>query len=440
MNGENHMKNTAVKIFSLVSGLGGTAASVSFSRTENKDLSVRNGEVENQNINRSRGIDIAVWFGNKVAAVSGVGQSDAEIIRLAERACAMAKASQADPFALLAQESLWPKNISELAAELELYDDRDLSLAEMKQFALSLEMASMSVPGVSRSDGAGVQQTKRFHAFYTTEGFEGAFESASYGADAACIAGTGENMQMWREGDIVRHFALLRDPEELGRLAGETAASFLGAENIPSETLPVVFSHYVSSSILGHLKQAINGELIHQESSFFNREKIGGRIFSPGINIVSNPLLPKLTGSFPFDGEGIAGKKLDIVRDGVLQSFLTDLRSAAKLGTEPTGQTGNLHMENGALSREELIADIPRGFLVMEFLGQGPNISTGDYSRGARGFLIENGKITRPVDGVTVAGNLTDMFTHITPASDMLLGLFNTPTLRIDGMTVAGKE
>jgi PmbA protein len=247
-------------------------------------------------------------------------------------------------------------------------------------------------------------------------------------------------MQSWTEVHNARHFSLLRDPGEMGRLSGETAVSFLGASSIPKREMPVVFDRYVSGSIPSHLVQAILGENIHQGRSFFRRQSLDTEVFSPFVSIVSDPLIPRLLGSHPFDGEGIAGTRRELVSGGVLKSFVANLRSAAKLGIAPTGSVGNLYMENGNVSREALIAGINRGFLVMEFLGQGPNITTGDYSRGASGFLIENGKITRPVNGVTIAGNLRNMFAKIVPANDMVLGRFNAPTLRIDGMMVAGKK
>lgn len=433
-------KDTALQIFSLVSKLGGTAASCSFSEGENKDISVHNGEVETSNVNRSRGLQLSVWFGQKAASVSGIGNYEDEIRTLVERACAMAKVNQENPYALLSEKSLWPTNIPELVSRLEMADAYNPTLDDMRDFALAMEKAGLSVPGVSATRGARMQRVRELVSLYTTAGFEGEFESTSYGAGVDCIAGTEENMQGWSEGDSVSHFSLLRSPEEMGRLAGETAAALLGASPVSSSRMPIVFDRHVSGSILGHFLRAINGELVHQNSSFLNRETVGSRIFPFGINIVSDPLIPKLTGSFPFDGEGIAGKRLDVVKWGVLQRFVTNLRSAAKLGIVPTGSTGNLHMENGKVSRDEIIAGIDRGFLVMEFMGKGVSIATGDYSRGASGFLIENGKITRPVNGVTIAGNLRDMFAAIVPANDMELGRFNAPTLRIDGMMVAGKE
>lgn len=433
-------KDTALQIFALVSKLGGTGASCSFSEGENKDISVRNGEVETSNVNRSQGVQISVWFGKKVASVSGVGRSKDEIRTLAERACAMAKVNQENPFALLSEKSLWPENIPELVSRLEMADSYNPTLNDMRDFALSMEKAGLSVPGVSATRGAEMQRGREFVSFYTTEGFEGGFESTSYSAGVDCIAGTEENMQGWSEGDSVTHFSLLRSPQEIGRLAGEIAVTLLGSSPIPSSQTPVVFDRYVSGSMLGHFAKAISGELIHQKSTFLNRESLGSRIFSPGVQIVSNPLIPKLSGSFPFNSEGIAGQRIDFVKEGILQEFITNLQSGAKLGVTPTGSTGNLHMENGKVSRDEIIAGIDRGLLVMEFMGTGVNIATGDYSRGASGFLIENGKITRPVNGVTIAGNLRDMFATVVPANDMELGRWNAPTLRIDGMMVAGKK
>jgi PmbA protein len=434
------MKNKADKIFSTVRKNGGTAAICSFSEEENKEVSVRDGEVETSHKDDSHSLTLRVWFGKRVATVSGNPRSENDHERLAERASAMARANPEDPFALLSPKELWLENIPGTVSSLDLADTYAPSLADLAGMALTLEKAGLSVPGVSHSGGVGVESTKSNFALFTTEGFEGAYSETSYSVGASFIAGEGSAMSQWGEGEGVRFFSDFRPFEETGKVAGEMAVALLGATPIPSSRMPVVFDRHVSGSLLGNLKQAINGTLIHQKSSFLNRETLGSLIFPFGINIVSDPLIPKLSGSFPFDGEGIAGRKIDVVKWGVLQRFVTNLRSAAKLGISPTGSLGNVHMENGKVSREELIAGIDYGLLVMEFLGKGVNIATGDYSRGAVGFLIENGKITRPVNEVTIAGNLREMFAKIVPANDMILGRFNAPTLRIDGMTVAGKE
>jgi PmbA protein len=411
-----------------------------FFQDESKEVSVRNGEVETSNKNSDTGVQISVWFDKKVATVSGPCRSLGEVLALASRACEMARFNQEDPFALLSEKHLWPENIPDIVAKLLLRDGFGIRLGEMKEFAMTMENAGLAVPGVSASGGAEVGVSKNSFSLFTSEGFEGSYESTSYGAGVKCIAGSEEDMQSWSETHNARHFSLLRDPGEMGRLSGETAVSFLGASSIPTREMPVVFDRYVSGSIPSHLVQAIAGENIHQGRSFLGRQSIGAEIFSPCVSIVSDPLIPRLLGSHPFDSEGIAGIRRELVSGGVLKSFVANLRSAAKLDITPTGSIGNLYMENGNVSREALIAGIDRGFLVMEFLGQGPNITTGDYSRGALGFLIENGKLARPITEVTIAGNLKDMWKRLVPANDMELGRWNTPTLRINGMTVAGKE
>ncbi len=431
-------KDTASKIFSLVSQNGGSAGSCAFSQNEDKEISVRNGVLESSTVNRERGLHLTVWFGQKVATVSGNDFSENGIERLVHRACTMARANQEDPFALLAEKSLWPNNIPELVSRLDLCDSRDLTLAEMKDFALSMEKAGLSVSGVSNSNSARVQQEKSSFALYTTEGFEGSYEETSYGAMVGVIAGDGDTMSSWSEGDSVRHFSLLRAPIEMGRIAGEMAVAFQGASSMESGAMPVVFDRYVSSTLLGSLANAVNGGLVFKKASFL-KDKMGQQIFPTDINVVIDPFIPKLFGSEPFDGEGVAGARIELISKGVLTSWLTGLRSAAKLGIVPTGSSGNMYMENGKVSRDELIASIDRGLLVMEFLGQGVNIATGDYSRGVSGFLIEKGKITRPIHEVTVAGNLSDMFAKIIHANDSVIGRFDAPTLRINGMMVAGK-
>ena len=255
------------------------------------------------------------------------------------------------------------------------------------------------------------------------------------------IAGEGKgNMCMWGEGDYRCHPGDLLDPKEIGTLAGKTAVKFLGAKPIATGKMTVVFSKHVSGQILGAFGSAIDGNTVFLGGSCLC-ESLGKQIFPPNMSIVCDPNIPGLSGSVPFDHDGVASKRVEFVKDGVLQTFEMDLESAKKLGGVSTGTAGagNFYMENGGLSHDKLIADIEYGFYVMDFMGHGPDIATGDFSSAAKGFLIENGKITAPVQGVTVAGNLLDIWKNLVRANDMELGRYNTPTLRVDDLTVSGE-
>jgi PmbA protein len=247
-----------------------------------------------------------------------------------------------------------------------------------------------------------------------------------------------------------RHRAALDSPEAIGRLAGERAVARLDPARIASGAMPVVFDPRVGSSLLGHLTGAIAGPGVARGTSFL-RDALGTAVFAPGVSVRDDPHRPRGLRSRPFDGEGLPVSPLSIVEDGVLQSWLLDSASARQLGLEPTGHatrgigggpgvgTSNLYMDAGRISREAMIAEIERGVLVTELIGHGVNGVTGDYSRGAAGFLIENGEIIRPVAEITIAGNLRQMFASLVPANDLEFrhGV-NVPTIRIDGMTVAG--
>jgi PmbA protein len=247
------------------------------------------------------------------------------------------------------------------------------------------------------------------------------------------------------------HAADLEDARVIGRRAGERAVRRLNPRKVATRRVPVVFDSRVSGSLVGHLANAANGSAIARKTSFL-REKLGAKIFASGIDIIDDPLRPRGLRSRPFDAEGIAGHKRHLVQDGVLKSWLLDSATARELDLETTGHAqrsvsstpspsaSNLHLAPGAATPEELIADIDDGFYVTDVIGMGVNLVTGDYSRGASGFWIERGVRTYPVSEVTIAGHLLDMFANLAPANDLIFRYgTNAPTLRVEGMTVAGQ-
>jgi PmbA protein len=287
-------------------------------------------------------------------------------------------------------------------------------------------------------------------ALATSHGFAGAYTLSSHMLSASVLAGTGGGMERDHAWHSARHAATLEDPETVGRRAGERAVSRLNPEKVASGEMPVLFDPRVSSGLLGHLTSAISGSSIARKTSFL-LDALGTQIFAKGIVIRDDPLLPRALRSRPFDGEGLPMAARDLVADGVLQTWLLESASARQLGLEPTGHAArgvagapgvsptNLYMAAGEISREAMIGGIKRGILVTELIGQGVNGLTGDYSRGAAGFLIEDGEVTRPVSEITIAGNLKDMFLAAVPASDLEFRYgINAPTIRIDGMMVAG--
>ncbi len=287
-------------------------------------------------------------------------------------------------------------------------------------------------------------------ALATSHGFAGAYATTSYGVSASVIAGSGAGMQRDYDYHAARHRDRLDTPADIGRRAGERAVARLDPGKVESGPMPVVFEPRVGSSLLGHLTGAIAGQAITRKTSFL-LEALGTRVFREGICVEDDPHRPHGLRSRPFDGEGLPVSPVRLIDDGMLETWLLDSASARQLGLEPTGHaargiggapgvtTSNLFMAAGKVPVATLIGDIARGVYVTELIGQGVNPVTGDYSRGAAGFLIEDGEITRPIAEFTVAGNLRDMFLALTPANDLVFRYgTNVPTLRVDGMTVAG--
>jgi PmbA protein len=285
----------------------------------------------------------------------------------------------------------------------------------------------------------------------TSHGFRGAYLSSRQGVSMAAIAGEGTAMERDYDFSSALHGSDLDSAEAIGRSAGERAVARVNPRKVPTKRVPVVFDRRVAGGLVGHLASAVNGSAVARKTSFL-KDKLGEKLFQDGIRIVDDPLRRRGLRSRPFDGEGVAGRRLAIVEDGVLKTWLLDCATARELHLATTGHAGrgvssspspgpsNLHLEAGPLSPDALIADIKEGFYVTELIGMGVNQVTGDYSRGATGFWIENGRRTYPVSEVTIAGNLIAMFRALTPANDLEFRFgTNAPTLRVEGLTVAGQ-
>jgi PmbA protein len=285
----------------------------------------------------------------------------------------------------------------------------------------------------------------------TSHGFRGAYIGSNHGLSMTAIAGDGIGMERDYDYSSVRHAADLKRPEDIGRKAGERAVTRLNPRKVSTRKVPVIFDPRSAGSLVSHLSGAVNGASVARKTSFL-RDKMGAKLFADGIRIVDDPLRRRGLRSHPFDGEGVACKKLSLIDDGFLRSWLLDSTTARELGLVTTGNaqrsgssatspgSSNLYMEPGRRSPEELIADIADGFYVTDLIGVGANMVTGDYSRGASGFWIENGKRTYPVSEVTIAGHLIEMFRTLTPANDLEFRYgINAPTLRVEGLTVAGQ-
>jgi PmbA protein len=436
-----NMKKTAGKIFSLVKKYGGTAARFMVNDADVSEVVVRDHGIEKTDASRSVSFTLTVWVGDRSASVSGNDLSVPVLEVLVKQACEIAKLAEPDPLVTLAPKAMRPKITAEAIARLDLCDTSVIpTMSELLKW--SLEVCSERKEGSEiSSSSASVTYRKSVSSMFTTDGFELVVPRTRFGISAEGIAKRGDEMSAGWFSDGARHFSKLLPLKEIGNTAEDLAVRLLEAVPVETGTMPVVLSRMASETILHHFWSAVIGENVFKKRSFL-KDRLNKRVFPTGIAIVDDPFIPGMLGSNLADSECTAARKIEFVKDGVLASFATDLKSAAKLGSVPTGHAdgfNNLYMENGNVSPEELMAGIKRGIYVIDFLGQGPNIVTGDYSRGARGFLIEDGKITTPVNGITIAGNLADMFANLSAANDLELGRYNVPTLRIEGMTVAGE-
>ena len=411
------------------------------------NVSVRLGQLEDVERSEGEEIGLRLFVGSRSASVSSSDLSADALAALVDRAIAMAREAPEDPFAGLAPED---RLLRGDAPSLDSDDGASAHPGDLRARALAAEDEARAVSGVTNSEGGGASASRSVFALATSHGFARGYSSSGYGCSASVIAGEGGGMQRDYAHHSARHLADLEDAAMIGRRAGDRAVSRLNPGKLGSGPMPVLFDPRVGSSMLGHLTGAITGSAVARRTSFL-LEKLGQQVFAKGITIRDDPHRPRGLRSRPFDGEGLPTAPRDIVADGVLTGWLMESASARQLGLEPTGHasrgvggppgasTSNLYMAAGSLSPEELMADIKLGLFVTELIGQGVNGVTGDYSRGASGFVIRDGKLAEPVAEITVAGNLKDMFLALTPANDLeFRRAVDVPTLRIDGMTIAG--
>ena len=415
-------------------------------RSVSLSVEVRDGAVEE--LERSEGDDLGlrVIVGRKQAVVSTNDLKGNGFDALAERAVAMARAAPEDRFAGLADTG----QLAQQLPALDLIDPDMPDVDALEARAREAEAAGLSVPGVTKSGGASASAGIGGLVLVTSHGFHGATIASRHGIAMTAIAGDGTGMERDYDFSSTLHAADLDGAQAIGRRAGERAVKRLNPRKVATRRVPVVFDARISGSLVGHLASAANGSSVARKTSFL-REKLGQKIFATGIDIVDDPLRPRGLRSRPFDAEGIAGRRRHLVEDGVLKTWILDCATARELNLETTGHAqrgvsstpspgaSNLHLAPGSKSPDDLIADIEDGFYITDMIGMGVNLVTGDYSRGASGFWIEKGERTYPVSEVTIAGHLSDMFASLVPANDLAFRFgTNAPTLRVEGMTVAG--
>ena len=426
---------------------GADAADALYVCNASTQVSVRLGALEDVERSEGEEIGLRLFVGSRSASVSSSDLSAEALAALVERAAAMAREAPEDPYAGLAPEDRLLRGEPPL---LDSDDGCDPAPAELRARAHEAEDAARAVAGVTNSEGAGASASRSVMALATSHGFARGYSSSGYGCSASVIAGEGGGMQRDYAYHSARHIGDLEPAAVIGMRAGDRAVARLNPGKLASGAMPVLFDPRVGSSMLGHLLGAITGSSVARRTSFL-LDSLGQQIFAAGIMVRDDPHRLRGLRSRPFDGEGLSTAPTDIIADGVLTGWLMDSASARQLGLQPTGHatrgiggppgvgSTNLYMEPGPFSPAELMADVTLGLYVTELIGQGVNGVTGDYSRGASGFVIRNGALAEPVAEITVADNLKEMFRQIVPASDLIFRrAVDVPTLRIEGMTVAG--
>jgi PmbA protein len=440
---QSDLTERAARLVAAAKRAGADAADAVCVRGISLGVEVRLGKVEETRRSEGDDFTLRVFVGKRTANVSANVLTDPH--QLADRAVAMARAAPEDRFAGLADKD----RLATAFPDLDLLDPTIPSAAELTEAALAAEDAMRAVPGVTNSGGASAGWSLGGIVLATSHGFAGASLSSGFGVSAQAIAGEGTAMERDYDYESRLHRGDLPDPAAIGRKAGERAVRRLNPRKVPSGRITVVYDPRVATGLLGHLSGAVNGSSIARKTSFL-RDKLGQQIFSSSIRITDDPRRKRGVASRPFDAEGVSGLPFDVISGGVLQTWFLDSATARELGLQTNGRASrgggnptpgatNLTLLPGEKTPEDMIRDIGSGLYVTELIGHGASIVTGDYSRGAAGFAIENGELGYPVSEITIAGNLGDMFRELVPASDLVYRhAVNAPTVAIPGMTVAG--
>ena len=426
---------------------GADSADAVFVQGASVSVAERLGKPEKLERAEGRDLGLRVFVGKRQAIVSSSDTSAKALDELTERAVAMARAVPEDSFCGIADPSEITKNVP----DLDLCDPQEPSTETLIARLREAEDAARAIPGVTNSEGAEASWGRSYSAIAATNGFAQGYASSGSSVSVSVLAGEGTAMERDYDYTSAIYGSELESPALIGRRAGERAVARLNPRKVETVKVPIIYDRRVSNSIVGHLAGAINGAGIARGVGFL-KDKMGQRVLPAGVDVIDDPHRRRGHRSWPYDGEGLATERLALVEDGVLKTWVLDLRSARQLNLKSTGRaarrtssppgpsTTNLHLSPGQDTPKALMADIASGFYCTDLIGFGVNMVTGDYSRGASGFWIENGEIAYPVSEITIAGNLSEMFKNLRAANDLEFRYAtNAPTLRIDGMMVAGR-
>ncbi|MFN7113695.1 MAG: TldD/PmbA family protein [Alphaproteobacteria bacterium] len=440
------MLNVLQDLLKTAQGFGATSADAVLADSTSVSVQRRLGKAESLSRSEEAEVGLRVFVGKRQAIVSSSDKSPDTLRQMAERAVAMARAVPEDAYAGIADAA----QLATSFPDLDMYDDAQISVEKMTELADAAEDAARAVSGVTNSEGAECSAGSEAVYYAASNGFAQGYAGSGFSLSVSVIAGRDTAMETDYEYDSVTFLSDLKNPADIGRAAGERAVAALNPRKGKTKQMPVIFDRRVSGGIIGSLAGAVSGGTVARGTTFL-KDKMGQQIFAADITVVDDPFMKRGMRSHPFDAEGVAPSRRNIVENGVLTGWLLDLASARQLGLQTTGnatrgassppspRAANFYMQPGSVPPDALIADITEGLFVTQMMGSGANPVTGDYSRGARGFWIENGKIAYPVSEMTIAGNIKDMWMNLTAANDLVFkyGL-DAPTLRIEGMTVAG--
>jgi len=437
---------TLEKLLAAAKKHGATKADAVATHGRSLAIVVRQGKLEDVDNSEGKDIGLRVMVGQRQACVSSSDLSDLSLEQLAERAVAMAKLAPEDSYCGLASEEL----LGTTDIDLELYDDTQMTPQMLKERALDVEKAALSVKGVGQAEGANASWATSAIYFMTSHGFSHGWRSSRHGMSVSAIAEKDGAMERDYDSDGSRWFSDLKTTQEVGKTAGDRTIARLGSRQMESGTMPVLFDKRVSGSLLAAMLGSISGPSIARGVSFL-KDKMGEQVFASNIQIIDNPVMVRGHGSRPWDGEGVKVHERHLIKDGVLQTWLLNSASAKQLGLVTTGHANrgigsppgvaatNSYILAGQKTPEQLMNDVGEGLMITEMFGPSLNSNTGDYSVGVAGFKIKNGIMSYPVSEITIAGNLLEMYKTLIPANDLVFdGATVAPSLLTQGLTIAG--
>ncbi|MFZ5593935.1 MAG: metalloprotease PmbA [Pseudomonadota bacterium] len=419
---------------------GASAAEAGVSLETGLSVTVRLGEVETIEYNRDKGLGVTVYFGTRKGSASTSDFSPEAVRETVRAACGIARYTAEDEYAGLADAALMAREIP----DLDLCHPWDISAEQAIELARQCEDAARGCDArITNSEGASLSSHQGYRVYGNSHGFIGAYPSTRHSLSCSVIGGEGEQMQRDYWFTVARASGDLEAAQQVGQRAAQRTLRRLDARRLPTCQSPVIFSAEIATSLLSHFTGAIRGGALYRKASFL-LDHLGKQVFPVHVHIHEQPHLKKALASAPFDNEGVATGARDIVRAGVLQGYVLDSYAARKLGMQTTGNAGGVHnliIDPGTLDLPGLLKRMNKGLLVTELMGMGVNTVTGDYSRGAAGFWVENGEIQYPVEEITIAGNLRDMFMRIAEVGNDIevRGSIRTGSILIEEMTIAGE-